>query len=362
MNQKQPDIQEIFESLAKFKYNLDPDLESCIDLIVSRSESQKGVLTVIITGAVYKLLHPEQDVRIHQSNMTGGYSGRTFDTRYITPFLKANNFPAMAESGWLTRSLEQALPYNKDYPGSISGKGLKKSFLQVYDCLQECQNVRAILAAIFQKLIKKRDSEIIILAKPVNLTISQTIELLTYHFKEDYKNTAGASRLPGISIYSAYRTMVENQIGRYQDKRLLELEAHTAADSSTGSIGDIQINDKEETPFEGIEVKARSITPDMVDTVYQKIQSHKNVDRYYILATQEVSDEQTLRRINDKISDIRARHGCEVIVKGVFETLKYFLRLTETDSFIANYAAQLAIDPALKYEHRKAWNDLCSKT
>ena len=46
-------------------------------------------------------------------NMEGGYSGRSFDTKYITPFLKQKRFlGAMKESGWLTRSLEQNIPSN----------------------------------------------------------------------------------------------------------------------------------------------------------------------------------------------------------------------------------------------------------
>lgn len=45
--------------------------------------------------------------------MDKGYSGRSFDTKYITPFMKFK-FPkiAMRESGWLTRSLEQLEPYD----------------------------------------------------------------------------------------------------------------------------------------------------------------------------------------------------------------------------------------------------------
>ena len=83
----------------------------------------KGSFTVTFTSLTYKCLHPEQDVRLHQANMEGGYSGRTFDTKYVTPFLKSKRFyGAMKESGWLTRSLEQNIPYHKDFPGKISIK------------------------------------------------------------------------------------------------------------------------------------------------------------------------------------------------------------------------------------------------
>lgn len=95
---------------------LDSEHSKALDTIISESENNKGVYTVLITSVVYKILHPEQDVRKHQSSIPGGYSGRTFDTKHITPFLKRCGFPAMAESGWLTRfsltesSLQPELP------------------------------------------------------------------------------------------------------------------------------------------------------------------------------------------------------------------------------------------------------------
>lgn len=81
------------------KSDLKQDIVTHLDEILKRSESSKGVLTVILTSAIYKSLHPEQDIRNHQTSIENGYSGRTFDTRHVTPFLKSVKFPAMAESG-----------------------------------------------------------------------------------------------------------------------------------------------------------------------------------------------------------------------------------------------------------------------
>ena len=52
-----------------------------LEAIVNRVENCKGVLTVITTSLVYKIYHPEQDVRKHQVSIKGGYSGRVFDTQ-----------------------------------------------------------------------------------------------------------------------------------------------------------------------------------------------------------------------------------------------------------------------------------------
>lgn len=60
---------------------------------------QKGVYTVYVTLSVYKLIHSEQDIRNHQTQISGGFSGRTIDAAYITPTLKEVGLPSMAESG-----------------------------------------------------------------------------------------------------------------------------------------------------------------------------------------------------------------------------------------------------------------------
>ena len=72
-------------------------------------KKRKGVYIVLATILYYKGLHPRQDVRLFQSGFVGGFSARSFDTKFVTPILKKLKIPAMAESGWLTRSVYQ--PY-----------------------------------------------------------------------------------------------------------------------------------------------------------------------------------------------------------------------------------------------------------
>jgi DNA (cytosine-5)-methyltransferase 1 len=109
--------------------------------IIGNIDRNKGVYTVLVTLMVHKLLKPEQDIRYFQSKMKNGFSARTIDTQYITPALKELELPSMAESGWLTRSLEQPYPYTMDYKGEISGKGMKEAFLGVVDAFQKDQSI-----------------------------------------------------------------------------------------------------------------------------------------------------------------------------------------------------------------------------
>ena len=119
--------------------NLEKKFSKYIDVIADNVSNQKAVYTVLITLLVYKHFHEEQDIRYHQSKMEGGFSGRSFDTKYITPTLKELSLPSMVESGWLTRSLEQSNPYDSNYSGSISGNGVKEAFLSIINFVENKQ-------------------------------------------------------------------------------------------------------------------------------------------------------------------------------------------------------------------------------
>ena len=110
---------------------------SYLENIVKNIENNKGVFTVLITLMLHKILYKKQDIRKHQSKMKGGFSARTVDTKYITPTLNKLGLPAMRESGWLTRSLEQPYPYDLKYKGMIQCVGLKESFLKIIDSFQK---------------------------------------------------------------------------------------------------------------------------------------------------------------------------------------------------------------------------------
>ncbi|HCZ36304.1 MAG TPA: DNA cytosine methyltransferase, partial [Cytophagales bacterium] len=161
----------------EIKSDLDSTIANHLLEILGRSESAKAVITVILTSSVYKKLNPDQDIRNHQTSIPNGYSGRTFDSKFITPFLKSVKFPAMAESGWLTRSLEQKVPYDSNYSGAIRPDSLKTAFLQTIDFIQKGTDIDKLLSFLFQGLIIQRNAQQIDLARPLNLPIATIIDL-----------------------------------------------------------------------------------------------------------------------------------------------------------------------------------------
>lgn len=337
-----------------------------VKTIVDKEETFKGVFTVLLTSLVYKCLHPEQDVRRHQANMENGYSGRSFDTKYITPFLKQKRFlGAMKESGWLTRSLEQNIPYGLDFPGKIQNKEVKASFLNIlHDVEENGADPEKYVLGIMAYSIKCKKDKTVILVNPIeketSLTINEIMDSLYKHFYFHYKSR-GAAILPVVALYSVYQCITE-ELKRFDGKSLDKLASHNSCDRSSGETGDIVVrNDADNSIYEVIEVKFDiPINAIMIEDAYKKI-SELPVQRYYLLSTVAPSEDERVA-IDDMVCKIREQHGCQIIVNGVFPTIKYYLRLLDnTDIFLERYVKNLSDNTEINYEHKLAWNKVCGE-
>lgn len=265
----------------------------------------------------------------------------------------------MAESGWLTRSLEQKVPYDFNYSGAIRLASLKLAFLETIDFIQKGKNIDGLLSFLFQGSIIQRNAQQIDLAKPLNLPISTIIDLLNKHFETKYV-AEGASRLPVLALYAAYQCLVK-ELKRFENKILLPMESHTSADKRSGRIGDIDILDERERAFEAVEVKhGIPITAQLVKDAFEKFKTTQ-VNRYYLLSTANISGAEA-EEIDREIERIKNIHGCQVIANGLLNTINYYLRtISKTSEFIENYVNSVEADKALKYEHKKQWNLIIAK-
>ncbi len=191
MNHKEKLLEIYKKSKNINNINIDVTLREKLDVIANNCYNQKGVYTVLVTLIVHKIINPKQDIRYHQAKMKGGFSGRTIDTEYITPTLKELGLPSMAESGWLTRSLEQPYPYTLSYEGKISKQKVKQAFLEIIDFIQHNhQQSEVILQILLNSISKKTKTNNIQIIKPYNsekIDIKTIITCLNQHFDYKYK-------------------------------------------------------------------------------------------------------------------------------------------------------------------------------
>jgi DNA (cytosine-5)-methyltransferase 1 len=338
-----------------------------LKIIVENAETQKAVLGVTLTSIVYKVYDSSQDIRNHQEGMENGYSGRTFDTKYVTPFLKSK-FPhfAMAESAWLTRSLEQPHPYNLDFSGKIRNTNLKSAFLNILNRVQaDSKLAPKILIAIMALMLEASAKDNALFANvqvASGLTIAKIIDAVSQHIRYDYgKGVVGTARIPVLAIYSVYNLLMPD-VKRYAGKILAPLESHTSPDSHSKSLGDIDVNNADNSCFESIEIKHnKPINADMVGVAYRKIKN-TDIDRYYILTTSESNfDDHEL--VMQEIEKHKKIHSCQIIVNGVIPSLKYYMRLlSNPQSFVDEYTKWLEFEyqraSGIKREHLRVWQEI----
>jgi DNA (cytosine-5)-methyltransferase 1 len=338
----------------------DQEIIKFLDTIAEKSFAQKGVFTVLITLLVHKIYNPLQDIRLHQSSLENGFSGRTIDTKFITPTLKKLSLPSMAESGWLTRSLEQPYPYNLDYNGKISDKKAREAFLKLIDYTEKnilsAENALRYLFFKVSKILENSHIKIIPIDTINHITIEQVYYFLEEQFFYKY-NVYGGSKLPVIAFHALYE-LICLELKRYENCILAPLGNHNASDKTSKTSGDIEIF-KNDSLFETLEIKLdKKIDYHMIKIAQEKIYSY-SPERYYILSAVGIDD---YSKCIGLISEIKEQHGCQVIINGLLPTLKYYLRLISSlEEFLKLYLKKINNDDFLQKIHKEICNRLIEK-
>ncbi|MEC4805530.1 MAG: hypothetical protein SAJ12_11845 [Jaaginema sp. PMC 1079.18] len=363
MNHRQK-LLEIHKKAVKLSSSKQQNIENSISQsivnhiakIASKCFSQKGVYTVLITLLVHKILYPDQDIRYHQTKLENGFSGRSIDTQYITPTLKQLGLPAMAESGWLTRSLEQPYPYTLDYEGRISDRQVKQAFLEItnYVQVENPQAAESILLLLLKQVIEQNiEIEIAPIDKLETCEVSEIITALKQHFDFKY-GVSGGSKLPVLAFHAIFTILIK-ELKRYENCTLSDVNHHTASDRTSQTAGDLEIFNAEGNLLEAIEIKKdRKIDESVIIEVRKKIYRH-NPQRYYVFSSGKIAE----NAIAPYLKEIQNTHGCEVIVNGIIPTLKYYLRLiVSQQDFLEEYSKLVQQDKDLKPIHKTKWIEI----
>jgi DNA (cytosine-5)-methyltransferase 1 len=344
-------LQKIYNSALNLTTpDLNKECQEFVEIIANYTLSKKGVYTVLITLLTHKIIEPTQDVRLHQSGMKDGFSGRTIDTRYITPTLRELGLPCMSESGWLTRSLEQPYPYYLTYSGNIN-EPVKSAFLRILDYVEKNPTkASSLLTYLLFCVIQKIKSDTVLITKiddADTTTIDSIIAFLEACFTYNYKEFGG-SKLPVIAFHCIFQQLID-ELKRYEGCTLNKLGSHTASDRTSKTAGDIEIFKNKEL-IEAIEIKLdKPINADLMRQVQQKIYKH-NPKRYCVFSSGQVVEAEAVKNI---VNEIKENHGCQVIVNGVVPTLKYYLRLViSLQNFINSFLTVVENDSELKPIHK----------
>lgn len=320
-----------------------------------KGSSASTGFTNLVTGMAIKAAFPNVDTRYHQVQIQDPrfVAFRPISEKTVYPWLRDQNFD-FAKSGWQTRTFERPKPYMLDYNENIGS--IKKSFLTCYDRI-ETQNESALegLSYLFLLQMKQRDKKRVELIEPQIDDIALICSFFEQHFSHTYK-ARGTSRLPVLAIFALYKVIIP-ELKRFSGFELKNLELHSAADSQTGAVGDIELADEHGNVFEAVEIKHNiPLSVELINDAAAKLVK-RNISRFYILTTSlhcSPSDEMV-----QKIKMMKDRTGCQIIANGVLPTIRYYLRLVENPANIfSHYLDLVKSDKSLSHEHREQWNKI----
>jgi DNA (cytosine-5)-methyltransferase 1 len=347
---------------------ISPEIQKDVDYLIAKIDSNKSIVSAMVTSLVKKILEPAQDVRLHRTDFEGGYSARSLDTKVTTLFFK-DKFPKYAnkESSFLTLATRERIKWTKNEGQSlkIRDKRLRESFLNIFEQIEEIkQNPEIYLRYIFVKLIQLSEKESVLFkiveeqSREINLlNIHLVLEMLHEHFA-----TEQSSRLPVVAVYSIYEILL-TKFERFKRKKLVPLQVHTSSDKH--GFGDVEIYDEESKPFEIIEIKHNIPIDKYLIFDIDKKTKNTNIDRYYILTTYKngFSDAETEKTVTEYILQIKRQTNLDIIANGIISTLKYYLRFVDDyGEFIGTYTKNLIIDAKNSTEeksfHLEKWNEI----
>ena len=143
-----------------------------------------------------------------------------------------------------------------------------------------------------------------------------------------------------LVVAAAYRA-AEALLG----ERILPLHSHTAADSQTGALGDIEITlMDDDSVITSYEMKAQRVTTVDIDNAFSKITERgQTIDNYIIITTDTIDQD-----VRDYAASMYERtSGIEFVVLDCISFLRHFLHLFHRSrvQFLDAYQDLLLAEP-----------------
>lgn len=297
--------------------------------VVARSARNRACIRFLLACTLAKSVNPTVDIRKPYTEIgtPDAYSGRTFDERFIGPFVRKQQFDCNSTTAFLTpafRNITTVL--TPGLPMAGNPPQVYEAALQLLTDVQTGKvSAEDVLAEAFRWLLLMKDERLARLDQALEslrfseatipLSSEDIVRLIEQHLAAPY-----ASRLPVLVVAAAYKAAEQN-LG----ERILPLQAHNAADLQTNSLGDIQIaladDDNVVTVYE---MKAKRVEIEDINIAIEKVKKLSyHIDNYIFITTDEIS----IQVKNYAASLYRRTGGIEFVVLDCLEFIRHFLHL-----------------------------------
>jgi len=315
---------------------------------VCRCNSNKAPIRFLLSCLYAKIDNPEIDIRKPYTEIEGDntFSGRHIDETKIQEMITAYKLPCNSTTAYLTpafRNIDRPITtelvlvgrprniYNntiqlihKVHNNSLNPVNLFKEIFRLLLIIKQENEAR--IKQLLSSIEKSSDS--------LPLSSEQILNLLIQHLR--CKNS---SRLPVLIIASAYNTICD----KFGEK-IVPLQAHNAADSQTGSLGDVEITlESDENVVTTYEIKDKKVTINDIDIAVSKVSKSSHKLDNYIFVTTDVIDEE----VSDYAKGLYESVGVEIAILDCIGFTKHFLHLFHRlrANFLDNYQNLVLNEP-----------------
>ena len=286
-------------------------------------------LKASVVSIIAKLVHPDWDTRLHQTQIGGKFSLRSIDDKHIANTLFKEGLYDTATPYALTRSFEKPEPFTKDYSGNISPKAYKSSFLNIVHVINTnaTSDLLKAMLVYFVLFLKVRKSENMKLKNyffdsPIKemglIDVSKVLE------KINKIEGCGLSVVPVITVHTLI-SMIQPYL--WPSMTIKPLKEHTAPDGHTGSYGDVEGFDASE-PLLVIEIKHNLNINDTIVDIFDKKTKELNIKLKYILTTAGISRRVDRNNISiDTVTSFIMNNLQNVLIYDASICLKFIIEL-----------------------------------
>ncbi|MBJ7901632.1 MAG: restriction endonuclease, SacI family [Cyanobacteria bacterium RI_101] len=306
----------------------DPVIQERVDY-VCRCMSNRAGVRLLMSCLLAKLDKPNIDLRKPYTEIGGedSFSGRTYDERYLTPFINEHRLPVNPTTAFLTptlRNINQPLTTDRELVGRPRDL-YKKTLELLEDVAVNRISADTLLIEIVRALMLLRNEKLARISSllagldraegALPLSSEAIITLISQHLA--CKNS---SRLLVLVVAAAYKAAGVRLV-----ERMLPLNSHNAADLQTGSLGDIEIcllgDDAVVTVYE---MKMKRVTRDDIDAAVTKIARAPNKIHNYLFVTTETLDPMVAEYAK---TFYEKTDGAEIAILDCIGFLRHFLHL-----------------------------------
>lgn len=322
-------LRTIYEKAAESRQGSiisDSTIRDNIDYICRCINNRSGV-RLLMACLLGKIHNPKVDPRKPYTEIGGNdsFSGRNYDEKFLSSFINNHHLPVNVTTAFLTstlRNINKTLTTDCELIGRP--RELYKKTLQV---LEDVAEKRIATETVFVELVRvllqirdekrTRMASLLAALKPARGVLPLSSEAIVTLIRQ-HLSCKNSSRLPVLIVTAAYEAA-----GIQLGESILPLNSHNAADSQTGSIGDVEIclvgDDAVVTAYE---MKMKRVLVEDIDAAIAKMSGlPRQIDNYIFVTTEKIDQEvvEYSSRFYEKTE------GTEIAILDCISFLKHFL-------------------------------------